>query len=156
MSMQEVIIAVLSKGNENLVLLKKFIKRTGAVIFLLLITIVFSPLIHIWFKTVSGLTDELADLSVLPARIMVLLPLLTLLISLQRSTLVHVKNTSPVKWASAIEVFLIVFVLSFFVFFSSVPGVVGASIAYIVGRLGANIYLFPRQIEAEHIIQKEI
>jgi len=154
LSMQEVIIAILSKGKENYRLLVKFIKRTAITLLVLLTIIVFTPFIHIWFKNVAGLTVELSNFSIIPVRILFVLPLLTLYISFQRSILVHTKNTSPVKWASAIEILLIVLVLSLTIFIFSVPGAIGAAIAYLVGRICANIFLVPYQIKAQKKIEK--
>jgi O-antigen/teichoic acid export membrane protein len=153
LSMQEVIIAILSKGRENYDLLVKFIKKTAIILMVLLITIVFTPLIHIWFKSVSGLTEELSAFSITPVRILFVLPLLTLYISFQRSILVHTKNTSPVKWASAIEILLIILVLFITIFIFSLPGAIGAAIAYLVGRVCANIFLVPHQVKAQKKIE---
>lgn len=152
LSMQEVIIAILSKGDKNIILLKNFIKNTGFAIFSILLIIVFTPLVHVWFRSVAGLSSNLADFSIIPVKIMSVLPLLTLLISFQRSILVYVKKTSPVKWASAIEILLIVIVLLFSNLLFSFPGAIGAALAYVIGRIGANIYLYPHQKNAENMI----
>ncbi len=154
LSYQEVIIALLGMNRENYENLKKFAIILGSVLFIALSLIVFTPFIYFWFRNVSGLSVELARFSVLPARILVILPVLTLLISFQRSLLVHTNKTGPIKNASMLEIVMILFTLYLTVFQFGLPGAVAAAIAYTTGRLFANSYLFPSQLKAAQLIKK--
>jgi len=154
LSYQEVIIALLGMNKENYEGIRKFALLLGAFILITLSLILFTPLLHIWFLKVSGLTPELADFSILPARILVILPVMTLLISYQRALLVHTKETGPIKGASLIEIIMIIFTLYITVVSFQLPGAVAAAISYFVGRLFANAYLLPSQLNAVNVIKK--
>ncbi|MEN8221716.1 MAG: hypothetical protein ABFR36_00545 [Acidobacteriota bacterium] len=155
LSYQEVIIALLGMNRENYRGIKRFALYLGSFMFVTLSLILFTPLLHIWFQKVSGLSFDLAQFSILPARILVILPVLTLLISFQRSLLVHTKETGPIKGASLIEIIMILFTLYVTVFQFGLPGAIAAAISYTVGRLFANSYLLPSQIKAIELIRKK-
>ncbi len=155
LSYQEVIIALLGANKENYEGVKKFALYLGAFLLVTLSLILFTPLLHIWFLKVSGLSFELAQFSILPARILVILPLLTLLISFQRALLVHTTETGPIKGASVIEIIMIIFTLYITVFQLRLPGAVAAAISYMVGRLFANSYLLPSQLKAIAFIKQK-
>jgi hypothetical protein len=92
---------------------------------------------------VSGLSVELTAFSLLPTRILAIIPGLTVLLSFQRAMMVNIKETRHITWATAIEVVaaLVILVLGIFVF--DMIGAVVAAAALLVGRLGANLYLIP-------------
>jgi hypothetical protein len=94
-----------------------------------------------WFINVSGLSKELADLSYLPLKIMILLPALTVLLNYQRSVLIINGDTGPISIATAIELIGIIVVLTICVGFLNLIGVVAASISFIAGKSMSNIYL---------------
>lgn len=155
LSYQEVIIALLGENKKNYESIKRFAIYLGVFLLITLSIILFTPLLFIWFQKVSGLSFELAKFSILPARILVILPLMTLLISFQRALLVHTKETGPIKGASLIEIVVIIFTLYLSVTFFKIPGAIAAAISYTVGRLFANSYLLPSQLKAiESIKQK--
>lgn len=154
LSYQEVIIALLGANKENYESIKRFALYLGAFLLITLSLILFTPLLFIWFRTISGLSFELAQFSILPARILVILPVMTLLISFQRALLVHTKETGPIKGASMIEIVVIIFTLYLSVAFFKIPGAIAAAISYTVGRLFANSYLLPSQLNAIESIKK--
>ena len=106
----------------------------------LLIT-AFTPLGYIWYTKVSGLSIDLATLGLKPLMIMAIFPALTVLISFQRALLIRYKHTSPITFATIIEVTVIIFFLWLGVKIFDLPGIYAASIAFIAGRLLANAYL---------------
>ncbi|RJQ53749.1 MAG: hypothetical protein C4530_17750 [Desulfobacteraceae bacterium] len=69
------------------------------------------------------------------------LPAMTVGISIQRSILIAGKRTGPITQATIIEVLLIVAVLFVSIRFLDAVGVIAAAAAYLIGRLGANLYL---------------
>jgi len=155
LSYQEVIIALLGTNKKNYEGLKNFALILGFFLFVSLSLIVFTPFIFFWFQKVSGLSIELSSFSILPARILVILPVLTLLISFQRSLLVHTKETGPIKGASIIEIIIIISTLYVTVSYFNLPGAIAAAIAYVVGRLFANSYLLPSQLKAISALRRQ-
>ena len=107
--------------------------------------IAWTPLAEVWFSRVSGLSPELTHFAILPTRLLVILPGLTVLLSFQRAMLVNFKATRHVTWATAIEVIGVIALLTVGVFVAGWVGAVAAAVALVVGRLGANAYLL-RQI----------
>jgi len=142
LAFQEVEIALLGENNEHFKKLRNFalLLGIGAVCGLSLIT--FTPLSHIWFHKISGLSLELTQFARLPAQIMSVLAGLTVLISFQRALLVKNRNTLPITIATSIEVTVIVVVLLVTVVGFNLIGAVAAATAMVIGRLCANTYLF--------------
>jgi O-antigen/teichoic acid export membrane protein len=101
----------------------------------------FTPLVHVWYETISGLSRELADFAIVPTRIMLLLPATSVLVSLQRGLLVHGRFTRPITWATVIEVGGIVLVLMALTRGIDMIGVTAAAIAFVAGRLAGSGYL---------------
>ena len=144
LSFHEAFIALLGENGEGYKPLRNFGIIAGSLSSILLIGITTTPLATTWFHSVSGLSIELTELSILPAIVMSLFPALTFLISVQRAVLIYVRNTSPLTTATIIEVVLILIVLFVGISYFDLVGVMAAAIAYIIGRLVANVYLtFP-------------
>ncbi|NOX18299.1 MAG: hypothetical protein GXO87_08460 [Chlorobi bacterium] len=142
LSFQEVAIALMGEKGENYLKLKNFALAVGSAVTAALLLIAFSPAAEFWFETVSGLSEELARFAETPLMIMSLMPAFTFLISFQRSILVAANNTSPITFATLIEVSLIVLTMFVGIKYLDAYGIIAAISAYMLGRLGANIYLF--------------
>ncbi len=71
-AIQEVVIALAGDRGENKSLLRRMTGMIGVVSVLGLAAVVFSPLAPIWMRTISGLSPDLADFALLPARLLVL------------------------------------------------------------------------------------
>ncbi len=140
---QEVGIALMGNTSENFTALRRFAWNLGAVLVVGLALIAWTPVGRIWFEIVSGLSPELAAFALAPARILVLIPGLAVILSFQRAVLVHQKRTIRVTLATVIEVGSVVTVLTVAIFALDVVGVVAAAAALLVGRLGANVFLGP-------------
>jgi hypothetical protein len=149
LSYQEVGIALMGGQNEKYVPVRNFALLLCAFVTTGTALIVFTPLAEIWFVQVSGLSIELSGFSYLPAKILVLLPALSVWISYQRSLLVNIHRTAPISRATLIEVILIALCLVIFIKYLDIVGAVAATLAYILGRLGANFYLLRHQSLAE-------
>jgi hypothetical protein len=148
LSYMEVVVVLLGKKNENYIPLRNFAWVLGIVLVVTLALIAFTPIAAVWFRHVAGLSLELAHFSYLPTQVMAILPGLTLLISLQRGILVNTKHTSPITWATIIEVGVIIGVLFISITYLDVVGAVAAAYAFTLGRLAVNLYLFPHQFKA--------
>jgi len=145
LSYQEVVIALVGKQRQNFSLLRNYAVLLGSVVTVLIALIAFTPLADMWFTGFSGLDRELAGLSYLPLRIMILLPALTVLLNFQRSLFVVNGTTGPISAATAIELIGIIAVLLVCVIFLDMVGVVAASIAFVAGKGMSTLYLLPGQ-----------
>lgn len=141
LSFQEVGIAFMGKNNEGYKILKKFASSLGLLVFVILFIIAFTPLSYVWFHIISGLSIELTGFSVIPTRIMVILPVLSVWISFQRAFIVNNKKTILLSNATFIEVGVIVAVLVVTISYMNIIGAVAAASAYVIGRLVSNAYL---------------
>jgi Na+-driven multidrug efflux pump len=148
LSYQEVNIALIGKEKQNYKVLRNFAVGLGLLVTVLVSVLAFTPLANLWFINVSGLSTELADLSYLPLKIMVLLPAFTVLLNFQRSSLIINGTTGPISKATAVELIGIIVVLLICVVFLNLIGVVAASIAFMAGKGLSNIYLTPKQVHA--------
>ncbi|MEF3255347.1 MAG: hypothetical protein K6348_07295, partial [Deferribacterales bacterium] len=140
LSFQEVAIALMDKDYKNYLKIRNFIR--GLIIFNLVGygVISYTPLANFYFEILSGLTRELTDLAKIPARILTFIPPLTALLAFQRSIIVRSGNTIPMTVATTIEV-IIAFVILFTIPLLPISGVIIASLALLIGRIGGNLYL---------------
>ena len=145
LSFQEASIALIGTHKQNYRVLRNFAIYLGILVTVLISILAFTPLADMWFVKVSGLSKELADLSYLPLKIMILLPALTVLLNFQRSLLVINGTTGPISVATAAELIGIIVVLFVCVVFMNITGVVAAAIAFTVGKGISTLYLVPRQ-----------
>lgn len=149
LSYQEVIIAKIGDDKSGYIPLRNFAIILGGILSFALLVIAFSPLAEVWFTDVSGLSESLSSFSILPLKIMVILPALTVLIAFQRSVLVSDKNTGPITRATAIEFIGIVIVMVISIKVFSFVGAVAAAASFVLGRAAANIYLTPHLNKSE-------
>jgi hypothetical protein len=143
LSFQEVGIALLGEKSENFIPLRNFALWLGMLSSLGLGLIAFTPLNHVWFHQVSGLSLELSEFARLPIQILMFIPFLSVLLSFQRAILVNGRTTRPITWTSVIEVVGIALVLFLGIKVLDIVGAVAAAMAILVGRLAGNIYITP-------------
>lgn len=144
LSFQEVVIALLGEANENFQRLRNFALVLGTVVVGLLALIALTPLSSVWFQKVSGLSENLALFSIAPAKILILIPGLTVLISFQRGLLVTKKRTAHITIATGIEVTTIFCLLFLTIHIIGLVGAIAAATALVCGRIFSNLYLsFP-------------
>jgi progressive ankylosis protein len=141
LSYQEVAIAKLGEGAENRRPVLTFAGLLAALSTLGLLLVAWTPAWRFWMVTVSGLEPDLAAFAVTPLRILSLMPALSVLLNLERALLVHGRRTGPVTTASALEVAGLAVVLLIGVLGLGAVGVVAAAVAFMVGRLAANLAL---------------
>ncbi len=144
LSYQEVGIALIGAKGENYTQLANFAKKLGLILGTTLIIIAITPLSVIWFNNISGLSDTLTEFVHIPVIIISIMPALTVLISFQRALLVTFKNTSPITFATIIEVSIIILTLFISIKYFDLDGATSAMLSFIVGRICAVVYLsFP-------------
>ena len=140
---QDAAIALIGERFEHYRELRRFCFTLGAVATAGLALVAFTPLFQLWFITLSGLTPELTSFALIPARIIVPLPFLSVLLSFQRAILVEGRRTQHITWASVSEVTAVAVLFLTLGFGFEVVGVTAAFTAFLGGRLLSTVYLAP-------------
>ena len=143
LSYLEVVIALLGRRREHFERLRDFacvlaLGATGG-----LMAIAFTPLAHVWFHTVSGLSLALTGFALLPIRILAVFPALSVILHVERALLVHARRTRPATSATALEVAAVSAVLALAIYTLDLPGAVAAAVALLAGRLVGVAWLVP-------------
>ncbi len=141
---QEVGIALLGDDREGFGALKRFAWLLALTLSGALALVAATPLAAGWFHAVSGLSPELTRFALPPFRLLAVMPALEVLLSFQRSQLVHARRTATITWATVIEVGTIVAVLTVGVAALDLVGAVAAALALLLGRAAANLFLLDR------------
>ena len=139
---QDAAIALMGERFEHLPDLRRFATGLGLAASAGVAVVAFTPLSHVYFSTISGLTDELAEFARIPARLIVPLPALSVVLALERAILVDARRTQHITVASAIEVGTVAII---FVTLGWGLGLIGATAAFasfLGGRVASNTYLF--------------
>jgi|SRR5690625_1940077 len=144
LAFQEVVIALSGRRLEHIDRLRTFGIGLGTATTLGLGLVTFTPLAGFWFEIVSGLEPALAALAAEPARIMVLLPALTVLLAFQQAILVQTRRTRAITAASLFEVTGIAVLFSLLGWRVGLFGASAAMVGLVGGRLLANGYLYTR------------
>jgi progressive ankylosis protein len=142
LSYQEVGIALLGENNVHFRPLRDFAILVGTAVSFCFGLVAFTPLSSIWYSEISGLSQELYQLALLPTRILTMMPGLMILLSLQRSLLVNHMQTQPINIASAIEVAGAILALLLTIRGFDLIGADAAAISLLLGRVLATAYLF--------------
>jgi hypothetical protein len=147
LSYLEVVIALAGDRHENFALIRNFALLLAVASACPLIVIAYTPLVSVWFNTISGLTPELAAFALTPIRILAVFPALTVALSLERGLLVHANRTAPITLATLVEVGTVGALLMVGIHLFDLPGAVAAAIAILSGRIVGNLWLVPRCLE---------
>lgn len=138
---QEVVISFLDRSAENLSELRRFALLLAGTVFSLFLLIVLTPLIQVWFRQVSGLSEELAEFAVLPTRILSVMPALTVWLSFQRGRCVVSKHTTAVTLAGIVEIIVIGLTLFAGISILDLSGAVAVAISFVAGGISGNLWL---------------
>lgn len=143
LSFQDAAIALLGRRHERFPELSRFagwlaFASTGA-----LSAIVFTPLADVWFVTISGLSPDLAEFALVPARVLAPVPALAVLFSFQRGILMNGRRTHPITVATALEVGIIAVVFPILGWWAGMVGATAAFVAFLAGRVGSTACLVP-------------
>jgi hypothetical protein len=141
LAFQDAAIALMGERLEHLPELRRFGVGLGLATSTALAAVALTPLSGFYFGTMSGLSAELTAFALTPARLLVPLPALTVLLSLQRSVLVQGRRTHHITVASALEVGMIAATFGVLAWSLDLVGVTAAFAAFIGGRVVANGYL---------------
>ena len=147
LSFQEAALALVGEQHEHFRELARFGLWLGLVSSAALGLLAFTPLASVWFGTVSGLTPDLIAFALTPARILVPIPALSVVLSLQRAVLMQGRRTHPITMATSIEVAGIATLFVLFGWGLGVVGVTAAFLAFLGGRLAGVLYLMRSSME---------
>lgn len=139
---QDAAIALMGERFENFPDLSRFATGLGLAASAGIAAVAFTPLSHIYFSTISGLTDELTAFALMPARLVVPLPALSVLLGLQRAVLVEGRRTRHITVASAVEVSTVAVVFVALGWGLGWIGATAAFAAFLGGRVASTAYLF--------------
>jgi hypothetical protein len=101
-----------------------------------------TPMFDVWLLDISGLSPSLASVAVLPAQLLVLLPLMEYFLAFQRSRFILSGGTRLITMATVTEVTTLAVTLVVCTRVLDMVGVVAGSIAMMSGRTAANVFLF--------------
>jgi hypothetical protein len=141
LSFQEVGVALLGERGQDYARLSRFAAALGIAVVAALSLIAFTPGADLWFHELSGLSAELSRFAVVPTRILVLMPGLSVLLAFRRSVYVNAGCTRPITLSTAAEVAMIGAVLFVGIRYLDLVGAVAAAAAFVAGRLCANACL---------------
>ncbi|MEE8135094.1 MAG: hypothetical protein V3T56_08545 [Gemmatimonadales bacterium] len=143
LSYQEVAIALMGDRFEHVRPLSTFAVILGLSSSAGLAFVGLTPFAHVWFETVSGLTTELARFAIPATVILIPLPALSVLMSLQRAILVVGRHTRPIVGATFFEVGGVAVLFIILINATTIPGVTAAVTAFLGGRIAGMSYLMP-------------
>ncbi len=106
-----------------------------------LAAIAYTPLAGVWFQQISGLTPALSAFAEGPTRVLAWMPLCSVWIAFQRSTLLHARETNVISWSSMAELVVVMGILTATIFGLSWVGATAAAAAMLGGRLAGNLWL---------------
>jgi hypothetical protein len=141
LSYQEAAIALLDGTRENFRRVSTFAAFVGVAATAGLGLIAFTPLVHVWFRDVSGLSPELSLFAVLPLRIFSTIPFFSMQLAYQRAILVFGRATRSITLSTMIEVATIVLVLYLTIHTLDWVGAVAAVVSLLAGRIVGNAYM---------------
>jgi hypothetical protein len=141
LSFQEAALALMGEDQEHLPEIAGFALWLGLATSTGLGLVAFTPLATVWFGTVSGLTPELTTFALVPARILVPIPALSVLLALERAILIQARKTHPITIATSIEVASIAILFVGLGWGLDLVGVTAAFLAFLGGRSASVLYL---------------
>jgi len=141
LAFQEVNIALLGDRGEGFRALRRFATTLGLVLTGILVVVAWTPAATLWFQGISGLSPDLARFAIVPARILSLMPFLSVALSFMRSTLVATRRTAPISWATGLEVASVAATLAVGIAVFDAVGAIAAATALMAGRIVAVAYL---------------
>jgi hypothetical protein len=148
---QDTSIALIGDRLEHLPELRRFAVSLGLATSLGLALVAFTPLSSVFLITISGLTPELTAFALTPVRIIVLLPALSVLLSVQRAILVEGRRTRHITVASAVEITVVALTFVALGWGLNLVGATAAFGAFFAGRAASNAYLlFPTRQVVRH------
>ena len=140
-SYQEVIISLIGKKEENLQKLFSFAFKIFIILIFFYFLIIFTPLNFFWFKKIAGLPSDLIVFALPALKVMIAMPVLSLVSCWQKSLLLSRGKTKKIGYSSILEISTIALLLFFLVNQMRYNSVLCIMFSLIIGRLIAIFYL---------------
>jgi hypothetical protein len=118
-----------------------FVLRLSAISLAVLILITATPLHQLWFVDLTDLPEELYAFTMIPTILFIPIPVLSIILSLQRAMLVNAGHSGPISVATGLEVGTAVILMSITVFGLDWTGIYATAFSFVIGRMVANAYL---------------
>lgn len=141
LSYQEAAIALTGNDFEHRRPVGRFALRMGLAATAAYALIVLTPLFGVWFETVSGLTPELSGYARIPALVLIPVPGLAFWLAHQSAIMVLLRRTKAITMATTLGLLGIVAIFPVLAWGLGWVGATAAVVAFLGGRLAANIYL---------------
>jgi hypothetical protein len=142
----EVVVSLSGRPKARAVL-RSFALKLGMCTSALLALVAATPLSHAWFAWVSGLEPELLAVAQAGLPAGVLIPALTVLVSLYTGFLVHAHQTRAIPESVGLSLLTIVLALAVGVWSDGTSGVQVTLLAFTLGALVQTLWLRHRQLE---------
>ena len=136
-SYQEVVVSLLSASHENFPKLRRLMHYSTALLFSVLGLVAFSPASNFIFETLFGLSNELEMLAVASLKIVFAIGGLAMIYTWERSLLMVGRSTKTSFHATIVELVTLFISLLLFSKYSEAPGILGAAVGLVLGRLGS-------------------
>ena len=143
LSYLEVVLALVGPHREHYPMIRNFALALALSVTTGLGLIAFTPLAVVWFHNISGLSRELTAFALVPTRILVILPALSVLLACQRGLLVHARRNASAMWATLIELTSIAIILTVGIHWLDLVGAVAAAVAIVSARIVSTVWLIP-------------
>ncbi len=150
LSYLEVVVALLGDQRQHYRQIRNFGCALAVCAVAGLSSIAFTPVALVWLKDISGLTSELVTYALPPIQILAVFPALSVLLSVQRGTLVHARRTPPITWATLLEVTTVGIALTVGIHVLDFVGATAAAVAILCGRIVGNAWLTPAWLGVPH------
>ena len=150
LSYLEVVVALLSDQRQHYRQIRNFGCALAVCAVAGLSSIAFTPVARVWLQDISGLTSELVTYALPPIQILAVFPALSVLLSVQRGTLVHARRTPPITWATLLEVTTVGIALTVGIHVLDFVGATAAAVAILCGRIVGNAWLTPAWLGVPH------
>ena len=142
LSYQEAAIALTGNEFEHRRPVGRFALRMGLAATAAYALIVLTPLFGFWFETVSGLTPELSGYARIPAMVLIPVPGMAFWLAHQSAVMVLRRRTKAITMATTLGLLGIVVLFPVLAWGLGWVGATAAVVAFLGGRLAANIYLY--------------
>jgi hypothetical protein len=139
MALPEVVIA-LNDEKESKAAMRRFSLSVGLACSAFLALVSFTPLSHLFFQTLIGVSPDIAALAESGAGLALLMPLALAFVSVSRGLLTASRNTQPQAIAMLLELFVLCAILVLGVVFGW-PGVPTAAVGVTAALVAEAIYL---------------
>jgi len=142
LGIQETVIVLCGDKFENIGILRRFAKRIAYFLVGALFVVYITPLAHLWFSGVAGLSEELSFLTCSAFAIAIPLPLMNVSNSFLQAILMKAKRTPSITHSTLLQCFMLCLTLYITVWHFHFVGAYAAPLATLTSSLAAVLFLY--------------